>query len=210
MVQERIVVGVAGGSASGKTTLVSHLAKAFEGRIAVLHHDDYYRDLSHLPFEARAATDFERLEAIETELMLEHLTALRRGEAVQTPVYDFATHTRLPIGKPLSSGPVIIVDGLMVLAEPLLNDAFDLRVFVDIDDDTRFIRRLTRDMTERGRTLESVVRQYESSVKPFQDTQVAASKRKADLIVPSADFERLSQRLARLVAGLMGNEIGND
>ncbi len=205
MAHERFVVGVAGGSASGKTTLVSHLAKAFEGRIAVLHHDDYYRDLSHLPFEVRATTDFERLEAIETELMLEHLNALRRGEAVQTPVYDFSTHTRLPAGKPLSPGAVLIVDGLMVLAEPLLKDAFDLRVFVDIDDDTRFIRRLTRDITERGRTLDSVVEQYEASVKPFQDTHVAASKRKADLIVPSADFERLSQQLARLVAGLTGH-----
>jgi uridine kinase len=186
-----IIVGLAGGTASGKTTLAKAVVDAFEGRVALLHHDDYYCDLSHLSVEERAASNFERLEAIDTDLMLNDLAALLSGRAVQVPLYDFAAHSRVGLGETVQPRPIIIVDGLMVLAEPKLTPLLDLRVFVDVDDDTRFIRRLTRDVQDRGRSVESVIAQYQATVKPFHDDVISTSRKTADVVVTSGDFTRI-------------------
>lgn len=180
-----IVVGVAGGTGSGKSTVVSAIEERLgPDRVGVIHHDAYYRDLSDLPPEARERVNFDHPDALETSLLVEHLEALGRGEPVEVPVYDFATHTREEWTRRLRPTAVLVVDGILVLAEPELRGRMDLSLFVDTDADLRFIRRLHRDMRERGRSVESVVAQYEDSVRPMHIEFVEPSKRFADVIIP--------------------------
>ena len=182
---DRIILGVAGGSGSGKTTVVEEILRNLRpAPISIIHHDSYYKDLIHLPFAERAELNFDHPDALETSLLVEHLTHLRGGSAVDVPVYDFATHTRTEKVRRVEATGVIIVDGILVLAEPRLRDLMDIKVFVDTDADIRFIRRLRRDIRDRGRSLESVVDQYLDTVRPMHQAFVEGSRSFADIIIP--------------------------
>jgi uridine kinase len=177
------IVGIAGPSASGKTTLARALQHHLQPTPSVLlTHDDYYRDLAHLPAEKRAAHNFDDPQALETELLLTHLQALRRGEAIQRPVYDFSHHIRTPQTVTVAPAPVVILEGLFILALPALREACDLRVYVDTPADICLARRILRDVQERGRTVQSCIDQYLRFVRPAQEALVLPSRVHADLI----------------------------
>lgn len=179
------LLGVAGGSGSGKTTVAERLAGLIGGTdLALVRLDAYYRDRNHLPFEERAAINYDHPDAFDWPLLLDHVQALLDGLEVQVPVYDFATYERLPERVVLRPARVIVVEGILVLYEPELRERFDLRVFVDTDADVRFIRRLERDVAERERSPESVIEQYLATVRPSHEQFIEPSKRYADVIVP--------------------------
>ena len=180
-----VVIGLAGGSGSGKTTVQRKVMERFgPRRIALLDHDAYYRDLAHLPPERRARFNFDHPDALETGLMVEHLDALLAGDAVEKPTYDFATHSRRAETEPIDPRPVILVEGILVLAEPALRERMDVKLYVDAPDDVRLMRRIERDLHERGRSVESVLEQYRRTVRPMHLEFVEPSKRHADLIIP--------------------------
>ncbi|MEZ4417541.1 MAG: uridine kinase [Gemmatimonadota bacterium] len=180
-----VLIGTAGGSGSGKSTVVDRIAQVLgPSRVGCLHADAYYRDFGHLSLDDRALVNFDHPEALDLPLLLRHVDALKRGEGVEEPVYDFATHTRTERTRLLHPTPVVIVDGILILAEPTLRERLDIKIFVDTDADVRFIRRLERDVAERGRTVESVIRQYLDSVRPMHLEFVEPSKRWADVIIP--------------------------
>lgn len=180
-----VVIGVAGGTGSGKTTvvreIVSHLGP---DRVAVIQHDSYYRDRGGIPPAERERINYDHPDALETSLLVEHVRALQNGQPVGVPVYDFSTHTRTPEVVPLAPKRAVIVEGILVLADPDLRSLMDIRIFVDTDPDLRIIRRLQRDVRERGRTMESVVSQYLETVRPMHLEFVEPSKRHAHVIVP--------------------------
>lgn len=180
-----IIIGIAGGTGSGKTTVANAiLARVGAENIAFLPHDSYYRDLADLPRAQRDMVNFDHPDSLETGLLVEHLRDLRRWEAAQVPVYDFTTHSRTARTLTIKPQPVILVEGILVFAEPALRAMFDVKIFVDTDADVRFIRRLQRDIQDRGRTVESVIRQYETTVRPMHLEFVEPSKRYADVIIP--------------------------
>ena len=180
-----LVIGIAGGSGSGKTTVQRRIVDACgPEHIVVLDHDAYYRDLSRLPLDERAAFNFDHPDALETDLMVRHVDALLRGEAIEKPVYDFTTHTRTSRTERVEPRPVIVIDGILVLAEPELRRRMDIKLFVDAPDDVRLIRRIYRDLHERGRSIESILAQYERTVRPMHLEFVEPSKRTADVIIP--------------------------
>ena len=180
-----IIIGVAGGTGSGKTTVAfAILEKVGWNRIALIQHDSYYYDASNLPLEERARLNFDHPDALETPLLVEHLKALRSGQPVQIPTYNFRTHTRLAETRTVDPEPVILVEGILIFAERTLRELFDVKIFVDADSDIRFIRRLERDLKERGRALDSVVEQYVTTVRPMHLEFVEPSKRYADVIIP--------------------------
>jgi uridine kinase len=179
------VIGVAGGSGSGKTTVVRRIVESIGGdRVSVLEHDRYYRDRADLRLEERAALNYDHPDALETDLLVRHVVALRAGRPVEVPVYDFARHQRQPVTVAIEPRRAIIVEGILIFSDPALRRLMDVKVFVDTDDDTRFIRRLQRDLSERGRTVNSVIDQYLGTVKPMHLEFVEPSKRYADVIIP--------------------------
>jgi uridine kinase len=161
-------------------------------KIAFLHHDAYYRDLSHLTIEERAKTNFDHPNSLETELLIEHLTLLKSHKTAQVPIYDFKTHSRTKETITEEPRKVIVVEGILIFAEPELLKLLDVKIFVDTDDDIRFIRRMERDVRERGRTVESVVKQYYDTVRPMHLEFVEPSKRNADVIVPEGGYNRIA------------------
>lgn len=180
-----LVIGIAGGSGSGKTTVAQAiLQRVGADRIAFLQHDSYYKDLRGLPPAQRNEFNFDHPNSLETDLLIEHITALRQGKAVAVPIYDFSTDSRTARTFTLQPRSVIIVEGILIFTEPALRDVFDIKIFVDTDADLRFIRRLERDITERGRTTESVIKQYLHTVRPMHLEFVEPSKRYADIIIP--------------------------
>jgi uridine kinase len=180
-----IIIGVAGGSGSGKTTVVRQIVRHLgRSRVTIVHHDSYYRDAGGLSPEQRAQINYDHPDSLETSLLVEHLAALRAGRDVEIPVYDFTTHHRLAETETAVARKVVIVDGLLILWDPELRALMDIKVFVDTDADIRIIRRLQRDIEERGRSTESVVRQYLETVRPMHLEFVEPSKRYADLIIP--------------------------
>jgi uridine kinase len=184
-----IVIGIAGGSGSGKTTVAQEiLNRVGPSRIAYLPHDAYYRDLSGLPPVQRAEVNFDHPHSLENELLIQHILQLRDYQPVELPVYDFSIHTRTEKTITIRPQPVIMVEGILIYAEPELRKLFDIRIFVDTDSDLRFIRRLQRDLTERGRTTESVIHQYLKTVRPMHLEFVEPSKRYADVIIPEGGF----------------------
>ena len=188
-----IIIGVAGGSGSGKTTVVKSIVRSLgKGQVTVVHHDSYYRDASHLTLEARQAINYDHPDALETELLVEHLEMLRGGRAVEVPMYDFATHSRLPTTETAEPRKVIIVDGLLILWDERIRRRMDIKVFVDTDSDIRFIRRLTRDIEQRGRTPELIIRQYLETVRHMHLEFVEPSKRYADLIMPEGGHNKVA------------------
>lgn len=180
-----LVIGIAGGTGSGKTTVANViLNRVGKHRIAYLPHDAYYRDLSDLPYEQRAAINFDHPDSLESELMRDHILKLKNWEAVDIPIYDFSIHTRTERTIRVEARPVIVVEGILIFAEPELRKIFDVKLFVDTDADIRFIRRLERDLAERGRTTEMVINQYLSTVRPMHLEFVEPSKRYANVIIP--------------------------
>ena len=180
-----IVIGVAGGSGSGKTTVVRRIIDSIgHDQVAVLDHDRYYRDRNDLRLEERAALNYDHPDALETDLMVRHVVELKAGRPVEVPSYDFSRHARLSSTETVSPRRAIIVEGILVFADAPLRALMDIKIFVDTDSDTRFIRRLSRDVAERGRTMESVIEQYQSTVKPMHLEFVEPSKRYADVILP--------------------------
>jgi len=180
-----LVIGVAGGTASGKTTVVEAiLDRVGRDRIAHIQHDSYYKDLSHLPLEERRQFNFDHPDALDTPLLIQHLRELCQGHPIEVPTYDFATYCRLPGTRTVHPRPVVIVEGILILAEPALRDLIEAKIYVDTDADLRFIRRMKRDIAERDRTMESVIEQYLSTVRPMHLEFVEPSKRYADVIIP--------------------------
>ena len=179
------VIGVAGGSGSGKTTVVRRIVDSLgPDQVTLLDHDRYYRDRNDLRLEERAALNYDHPDALETDLMVAHVRALKAGTAVDVPQYDFTRHARLSEIETFQPRRALIVEGILVFTDAALRELMDIKVFVDTDSDTRFIRRLQRDVAQRGRTMESVIDQYQHTVKPMHLEFVEPSKRYADVIIP--------------------------
>ncbi|GAB4532775.1 MAG: uridine kinase [Anaerolineales bacterium] len=188
-----LVIGVAGGSGSGKTTVASVVRERVgPERIAYLPHDAYYKDLTHLPPNQRAQVNFDHPDSLENDLLIAHIETLKRGQSIHLPIYDFTTHSRTERSVLVEPHPVILVEGILIFAEPRLRTLFDVKIFVDTDPDIRFIRRLQRDISERGRTTQSVIEQYLNTVRPMHLEFVEPSKRYADVIIPEGGFNTVA------------------
>jgi uridine kinase len=184
-----VTIGVAGGTGSGKTTVSNQiLERVGQQHIAYLPHDAYYKDLTHLSPEERAQINFDHPDSLDTPLLIEHVKQLKQSQAVEIPIYDFARHTRTEKTEHVSAQPIILVEGILIFSEPDLRQLFDIKIYVDTDADIRFIRRLKRDISERGRSADSVIEQYLSTVRPMHLKFVEPSKRYADVIVPEGGF----------------------
>ncbi len=193
MLRRPYVVGIAGGTGSGKTTVADKLAAAMPpGRCVTLDHDAYYRDQGHLPPADREAINYDHPSALDSALLALHLRELRGGRTVEVPIYDFATHTRRRDTRTVAPARVILVEGILVFAEPALREQMDIKIFVDTDADIRLMRRIRRDLEERGRTFQSVRDQYHATVRPMHLEYVEPSKRWADLIVPEGGDNRVA------------------
>ena len=179
-----LVIGIAGGTGSGKTTLMKNLIAKFEGDVTILSHDNYYKRHDELTYEQRCQLNYDEPAALETDLMARHLEQLRRGQAIDCPVYDFTVHNRSDETIRIVPKKVIIVEGILIFENQELRDLMDIRIFVDTDADVRLCRRIKRDVNKRGRTLESVLTQYQETVKPMHEMYVEPSKKYADIIVP--------------------------
>lgn len=193
MLRRPYVVGIAGGTGSGKTTVADNLAGAMPpGRCVAIDHDAYYRDQGHLPPADREAINYDHPSALDSALLALHLRELCDGRAVEVPIYDFATHTRRRETRTVAPARVILVEGILVFAEPALREQMDIKIFVDTDADIRLMRRIRRDMEERGQTLQSVLDQYHATVRPMHLEYVEPSKRWADLIIPEGGDNRVA------------------
>jgi len=202
-----LVLGIAGGSGAGKSTVVRRVIERMpEIPVRLLHHDAYYRDHPDLPLEERARINYDHPDSLETSLLVAHVQSLIAGEPVEVPEYDFSEHRRTGRTRRVEPAPVIIVDGILVLAEPELRRLMDIRVFVETDADMRFIRRLLRDTTERSRTVDSVVEQYRETVRPMHLEYVEPSRRHAHVILPHGGENEVAIRMlvARLTEKLRG------
>lgn len=206
-----VVLGVAGGSGSGKSTVVREVCRILgAGMAAVLHHDSYYRDLAHLPFEERAGMNFDHPDALQTELMVDHIGLLLEGVPVEIPTYDFSVHTRSSATELVRPTPVVVLDGILVLADSRLREIMDLKVFVDTEANVRLLRRIRRDVVRRSRTADAVIAQYEATVRPMHLEFVEPSRRYADLVVPEGGHNRVAVDLvvARLRSLLAERGLG--
>jgi len=184
-----LVIAIAGGSGSGKTTVAQViLQRVGPDRISFIQHDAYYKDLSGLPPIQRAEVNFDHPNSLESELLIQHIKQLKNGQPVEVPIYNFATHSRTERTYTVQARGVILVEGILLFAEPALRELFDVKLFVDTDSDIRFIRRLQRDIAERGRTTDSVIHQYMTTVRPMHLEFVEPSKRYADVIIPEGGF----------------------
>ncbi len=204
-----LVIGIAGGSGSGKTTLANLILERIGAeRIAFLQHDAYYKDLSDLPFNQRVEVNFDHPDSLDSDLLAEHIRLLKDYQPVDLPIYDFKAHTRTSQTRRVEPKPVIMVEGILIFADRILRELLDVKVFVDTDADMRFIRRLERDIQERGRTTEMVVRQYLATVRPMHLDFVEPSKRYADVIIPEGGLNAVAMEMvvARLEALLHGEE----
>lgn len=183
--QRPIVLGIAGGTGSGKTTAALRVKSHFPNeRVLIIHHDNYYRDLEHLPRDARARVNYDHPDAFETDLLIEHLDRLADGGAIEAPTYDYEEHRRRKETQHSGPGDIVLLEGILVLENEALRDRMDIRIFIDEDADERLLRRLVRDIVERQRSVESIVGQYRETVKPMYQQFVEPSKRYADLIIP--------------------------
>ena len=187
------VIGVAGGSGSGKTTVARNILEiAGRERVAHLLHDHYYKDLAQLSLDERAKVNFDHPDSLDNELFIEHLRALREWRPVECPLYDFKTHRRLDETVTIMPRQVVLVEGILIFADPRLRDLMDLRVFVDTDSDLRILRRIQRDVAERGRTIESVMQQYLETVRPMYNEFVAPSKKFANIVIPEGGMDQVA------------------
>ena len=185
-----LVIGIAGGTGSGKTTLTNQIVSCFQDHVTILKHDNYYKAHDDMTYEERSRLNYDHPNAFDTDLMIEHLQALKAGKAVQCPVYDYKIHNRSKDTITIVPEKVIIVEGILIFENKKLCDMMDIRVFVDTDADIRIIRRIKRDVLERARSLESVINQYVETVKPMHEQFVEPSKKNANIIVPEGGYNK--------------------
>ncbi len=205
-----LIVGLAGGTGSGKSTLVHKLLELLAGKsLIVIEQDNYYKANAHLSFEERQRINYDHPSSLDNDLLIEHLRMLRAGQPIEKPQYDFTTHTRRPETVHVEPADVIIVEGILVLENPQLREMMDLKLFVDTDPDVRFIRRLERDIRDRGRTMESVISQYLTTVRPMHLQFVEPSKRYADVIIPEGGLnEQATQMIAARLRAILAEAAG--
>ncbi len=202
-----MIIGICGGTGSGKTTVANRILETVSAdEVVFIQQDLYYRNLKDMPLDYRNAANFDHPDAIDNDLLANHLKKLRAGEPVELPIYDFRTHTRLPATTPIEAKSIVIVEGILIFAEPRLLEQMDIKVFVDTPDDVRFIRRLQRDIAERGRTLDSVIEQYLATVRPMHMQFVEPSKRFADVIIPEGGHNLVS---IDLISGKIRERLAN-
>ncbi len=182
--QDPVIIGIAGGSGSGKTTLAENIAAHFGDRIAILRHDDYYKSHSDMPLSERARINYDHPDAFDTELLIQHMNMLKAGVAVESPTYDYAIHDRSSKTRYIAPSKVILLEGILIFENPEILSRLGIKIYVDTDADERIIRRIVRDVNERGRSLDSVISQYLNTVKPMHEAFVEPSKKKADIIIP--------------------------
>lgn len=199
-----IIIGIAGGTGSGKSTMINRINEQFNDAVTILSHDYYYKAHDDITFEERAKLNYDHPDSFDTDLMIEHIKQLKNGHQIQRPVYDFTTHNRKTETVTVTPSKVIIVEGILIFENIELLDLFDIKVFIDTDADVRIIRRILRDVKERGRTLESVVNQYITTVKLMHEQFVEPSKKKADIIIPEGGYnlvalEMLNERIHALL-----------
>ena len=200
-----MTIGIAGGTGSGKTTITRRLQQRFADNVSVIYHDNYYKAHNDMTYEERTHLNYDCPDAFDTELMVRHLAELRAGRSVRCPVYDYTVHNRSDKTVLVSPSPVIIVEGILILQDPRLCELLDIKIFVDTDADVRILRRIVRDVRDRGRSLSSVVDQYLTTVKPMHEMYVEPSKRSADIIIPEGGhnlvaMDRLIERINAHVA----------
>ena len=202
-----MIIGISGGTGSGKTTVANRILESVSAdEVVFIQQDLYYRNLKDMPLDYRNAANFDHPDALDNDLLINHLKKLRAGEPVELPIYDFRTHTRLPATTRIESKPIVILEGILIFAEPRLREQLDIKVFVDTPDDIRFIRRLKRDIAERGRTLDSVIEQYMATVRPMHIQFIEPSKRYADVIIPEGGYNLVS---IDLISGKIRERLAN-
>jgi uridine kinase len=188
-----VIIGIAGGTGSGKTSVAKVITDSFPGgRVVTITHDSYYRDRSELPLSARAGLNYDHPEAFDTGLLVQHLDQLRNGQAIDKPIYDYSQHRRMVRTERVRPADIVLLEGILVLEDAELRSRMDIKIYIDTDADERFIRRLSRDISERGRSVESVVAQYRDTVKPMHLRFVEPSKRYADIIIPEGAKNRVA------------------
>ena len=188
-----MIIGICGGTGSGKTTVANRILESVPAsEVVFIQQDSYYRNLKDLPLDFRQVANFDHPDALDNDLLANHVRKLKAGEPVELPIYDFKTHTRLNETRAVAPKPIVIVEGILIFAEPRLLELMDIKVFVDTPDDIRFIRRLQRDLAERGRTVDSVIEQYVGTVRPMHMQFVEPSKRYADVIIPEGGHNLVS------------------
>lgn len=200
-----IIIGIAGGTGSGKSTLAHRLAKMFEKDVQIICHDSYYKCLDHLSYDERTKVNYDHPDAFDTSLMISHIESLKNGNAIDMPVYSFVEHNRTKDTMHIEPTKVIIIEGILIFADKEIRETMDMKIFVDTDADIRFIRRLMRDVRDRGRSVESVVNQYTTTVKPMHEEFVEPCKKYADIIIPEGGyneiaFEMLTDKINAILA----------
>ena len=203
-----ILIVIAGGSASGKTTVVNKIINELNSKnVTVIKHDDYYKDLSHLPIEERAKVNFDHPHSLDSDLFVSQLKTLLDGKSIEKPTYDFVCHNRSKITETINQTKVIVTEGILVLEDERVRDLADIKIFVESDDDIRFIRRLVRDTKERGRSIESVINQYLNTVKPMYYALVKPTKRYADIIIPNDNTHDVAVNcIVRMIKDMLGEK----
>lgn len=203
-----ILIGIAGGTGSGKTTLADKVVDSFgEHEVSILRHDNYYKRHDEMCYEERTKLNYDHPDAFDTELLCEHIKALKMGQSIEMPVYDYSIHNRSDETIRVNPAPVIVLEGILIFAEARLCELMDIKVFVDTDADVRILRRIVRDVKDRGRSLDSVIDQYLTTVKPMHEQFVEPSKRRADIIIPEGGenkvaLDMLIQRVRKHLAGV--------
>lgn len=205
---EIMIIGIAGGTGSGKTTITERLVERFGGNVSVVHHDNYYKAHHDMPYAERCLLNYDHPDSFDTEMMIEHLQQLKAGRSVESPVYDYSIHDRSDRTVTIEPTRVIIVEGILIYADPRLCEQMDVKIFVDTDADVRILRRIQRDVQERGRSLDSVINQYLTTVKPMHEQFVEPSKRRADVIIPEGgrNLVALEMVVQRVKAHIDGNK----
>jgi len=207
----RLIIGIAGGSGSGKTTLAQKLSEYFGDRVSLLRHDDYYKSQASLSLQERAALNFDHPDAFDTMLLVQHLDELRQGRDIKCPIYNYSLHDRSSETRIVKATEVIVLEGILIFENPDILERLDIKIFVDTDADVRIIRRIKRDVSERGRDLDSVISQYFATVKPMHEAFVEPSKRYADIIVPEGGMNRVALEMItqRIISHIEGKGESN-
>ena len=203
-----IIIGIAGGTGSGKSTFTDKLKSLFGEEITVIYHDNYYRAHDEIPFEERKAINYDHPDSLETELLLEHLKDLKAGKSVQCPVYDFSQHNRSKEFTEIKPSSIIILEGILIMADERIRDMLDIKVFVDADADERILRRVRRDMEERGRDLENIMEQYLTTVKPMHYLYIEPTRHYADIVINSGMNEVAFDLVATKISNLIDEKVG--